>query len=102
MRIHWTVRAKKSANEVGAYILQTFGERSFEKFCEELLHNVNLLAESPNLGRIEPLLNKRLFTYRSLVVNKRSKIIYRFDNENIFIVDLWDTRREPEKLVNGL
>ena len=102
MNIRWTKRAKKSANEIGAYILTTFGEKSFDKFCDELLHVVGLLADSPNLGRIESLLEHRSKLYRSLVVTKRSKLIYRIDGEIIYIVDVWDTRREPKKLVKGL
>ncbi len=102
MKIHWTNRARKSANEVGEYILKTFGEKSLDKFIKALWHDVSLLEESPSLGRIEPLLKKRAFTYRSLVVNKLSKIVYRVDNDNIYIVDVWETRRAPKTLAKGL
>ena len=102
MNIRWTKRAKTAANEVGVYILTTFGEKTFDKYGDKLLHVAGLLADSPNIGRIEPLLEHRPKLYRSLVVTKRSKLIYHIDGETIYIVDVWDTRREPKKLVKGL
>ena len=102
MKIQWTKHARKSVNEVGAYILQTFGEKSFDEFLQELAHTGQLLQTTPNLGSIETLLEKRSFTYRSVVVNKRSKMIYRIDGEQIYIVDFWNCKREPKNLVKGL
>ena len=40
----------------------------------------------------------RALTYRSLVVGKLSKIVYRVDDDTIHIVDFWDCRREPKVL----
>ena len=102
MKIQWTKRARKSANEVGAYILQTFGEGTFDKFLQELAHTGQLLQTTLNLGHIEPLLEKRTYAYRSVIIHKRSKMIYRIDGENIYIVDFWNCKREPKKLTKGL
>ena len=33
-------------------------------------------------------------------MNRLNKIIYRLKDDTIVIVDLWDTRREPGKLVD--
>jgi hypothetical protein len=33
--------------------------------------------------------------YRSIVVNRLNKIVYLINNDDIEIVDFWDTRREP-------
>ena len=102
MKIQWSRRARKSANEVGAYILREFGEGSFDKFLQELAHTGQLLLTTPNLVSIEPLLEHRAFTYRSVVIHKRSKIIYRIDGEKIYIADFWNCKREPQKLAKGL
>lgn len=56
-----------------------------------------LLADSPHLGPIEPLLADLPYTYRSLVVGRLNKIVYRITDNYIEIVDLWDTRREPRE-----
>jgi len=39
-------------------------------------------------------------TYRSYVMNRINKIIYRVDGDTIFIADFWDVRRAPESLVS--
>ena len=35
-------------------------------------------------------------------INKLVQNGYHIDGETIYIVDVWDTRREPKKLVKGL
>ena len=54
-----------------------------------------LLESNPHLGAIEPLMAHRAMTYRSIVVNRLSKIVYRIVEDHIEIADFWDTRREP-------
>ena len=34
-------------------------------------------------------------TYRSVIINGLNKMVYRIDGDIIYIVDFWDTRREP-------
>lgn len=60
------------------------------------------LSDFPELGRIEPLLQDRSKSYRSLVATKYNKIIYYVDDDKIYIVDFWDTRREPKAQVSRL
>jgi len=44
---------------------------------------------------IDPLYADRAHTYRSIVINGLNKMVYRIDGDIIYIVDFWDTRREP-------
>ena len=63
---------------------------------------IPLLASNPYMGKIEPLLiNRKGHEYRSLVIHEHFKLIYYIDlSQNIlYIVDLWDTRREPSRLI---
>ncbi len=39
-------------------------------------------------------------TYRSLIVKRLNKMVYRIDNDCIIIVDFWNLRRNPDKLRN--
>ena len=59
--------------------------------------NAELLGEQPYMGKIEPYLAHRPVKYRSIVVNRLNKIVYRIDDDAIRIVAFWDTRREPKK-----
>lgn len=95
MRLVWSENARNSAREVARYIYLDFGEKARQKFLKEIEQTDILLRDNPLLGRIEPLLENCKEQYRSIVVNRLSKIIYYINGEVIEIVALWDTRREP-------
>ena len=102
MKVRWTKRARKEANKVAEYIFGSFGEKTYVEFLQEIEHLTSLMAEMPNIGATETLLSDKIYLYRSLVVNKKSKIIYRIDGDIIHIVDFWDCHREPKSLTKDL
>lgn len=60
------------------------------------VENMNmLLADNPYIGMEEPLLADMSSSYRSIVVCRFNKIVYRIVNDNIEVVAFWNTRREP-------
>ena len=61
-----------------------------------------LLRHNPYLGPIEPLLADRATTYRSIVVARQNKIVYRITDDRIEIVDFWDVRKEPAALADSV
>ena len=82
--------------EVAAYIRKEFGIKRVKRFRQEIDDVVMTLMRSPNIGSIDPLYANRPLTYRSVIVNGLNKIVYRIDGDIIYIVDFWDTRREPK------
>lgn len=81
--------------ETAEYIRDEFGRKSEQEFKTDLRDLVKLLRRNPCLGPVEPLLAERSTTYRSVVVDKLNKVVYRILDDRIEIVDLWDCRREP-------
>ena len=61
-----------------------------------------MLIDNSLFGAIEPLLIGREEEYRHIVVKPYFKIIYRVEGDTIYMIDIWDTRRNPEKLIDGL
>ena len=55
-----------------------------------------MLRRSPNVGSIDPLFADRSSAYRSIIINGLSKMVYRIDDDIVYIVGFWDTRQEPE------
>lgn len=102
MRVEWEEMAESNRDLIGDYIFDSFGYDALEHFYDEVNQTVNLLMLHPNLGPIEPLLADLSHTYRSLVIEKLSKLIYRIDEDTIYIVDFWDCRREPHSLANEI
>ncbi len=67
-----------------------------EKLFLEIELSVSHLAEFPEMGTVEALLNNCAKVYRSLVVTEIYKIIYYIEKDKVFISDIWDCRRDPE------
>ena len=97
MRVIWQEPAKESRRQIAAYIRQEFGRKRAVNFRQEVENTINLLMRAPNIGQIDPLFEGRAKTYRSVIVNGLNKIVYRVENDVIYIVAFWDTRMEPEE-----
>jgi len=95
MEIIWAEEAFRAWQDTIDYIVEEFGVRAAEKFYKKTEEWQNVLSSSPKAGKIETLLNNRSRSYRSIVITRQNKLIYYIEGETIFIVDFWDTRREP-------
>lgn len=102
MKVVSTALAKRQFRGTVRYIHREFGHRSAENFVQKVKETRTLLATNPHLGPIEPLLADKTTTYRSVVVNKVNKMVYRIVDDRIEIVDFWDVRREPKSLTNQI
>lgn len=64
-----------------------------------MIASAELLSSNPYLGKIEPLLNGSVKSYRSLVQHKDYKIIYSIqDDKTINIVSIWHCRKASNSL----
>ena len=97
MKIIWQSNAKKGKAQVASYIYRRFGIVRMKAFKHEVDQTVTTIALHPNIGPIDPLFDDRPATYRSVIINGLSKMVYRIDSETLYIVAFWDTRREPKK-----
>lgn len=98
MKVKLTARFQKQFITVIDYITDNFGGLTAENYTIEAETKVNWVSDNPNIGRLEPLLADRVIQYRYLHVGKHNKMIYYQKGDTIYIVDLWDMRREPSRL----
>lgn len=100
MTYEWKKKAETELEKASIYCAKQFGKRTAEKFIDAIDQQVKRLTQYPELGFPEPLLAKRRRQYRSLMINEHFKLVYYYDEDKdtLFIIDLWDTRREPESL----
>ena len=73
-----------------------------EGFMDEVEQGVLSLADTPTIGKIDPLFAHRKQTYRSIIVRRKNKIVYYIKDDTINIAAFWDTRREPKSLIDEL
>ena len=97
MNIKWDPKARASYRQVARYINTKFGRKARQKFLQRLKDVEDLIKQSPNVGFIDPLFSERPQTYRSFIVNRMNKMVYRTIGDTIYIVAFWDTRMEPEE-----
>ena len=98
MRVTITGFARQQIRETARYIQIEFGRKYRDIFLQKVQNIRQYLAVNPHLGPIEPLLSDCPVTYRSIVVTKLNKMIYRIADDHIEVVDFWDVRREPKAL----
>ena len=97
MKVFVQKSASRQISRVYTYGEQHFGNLAAEKTHNRIMEALHLLTVNPRLGIKEPLLASRKREYRSLVVHKLFKLVYYIDEaaNTLYIVALWDTRREP-------
>lgn len=76
MKVIWNNWSENLLLHTADYILAEFGQDARNKFLQDVYHIATLLETNPNLGKTEPLLANAPVLYRSIVVNRLSKIIY--------------------------
>ncbi|MBQ0141458.1 MAG: type II toxin-antitoxin system RelE/ParE family toxin [Prevotellaceae bacterium] len=100
MRVLWTDFAWNMLSQTADYVLMEFGYRTYEGFLQDVEDAVSCVVTNVNSGNVEPYLQGRAREYRSMVVNKRNKLVYEVQKDEgiIYIIDFWDTRRNPQLL----
>ena len=91
-------QAKQQIRLIAKYIRKEFGKKRRNEFMQEVRQTRHLIEKSPNIGSVEPLLEELPTLYRSYVMNGLNKIIYRIEDDTIYIVDFWDVRQNPSTL----
>lgn len=100
--IIWRQKAIESRVEILRYGKYVFGEKAAKKLNDRIEECTARLRRFPASGFIDPLLTGRPIQYRSIMLNKRFKLIY-FSAfiegvEYVEIVDIWDTLLNPDIL----
>lgn len=67
------------------------------KIKNRLIEKAKSLSRSPHKGQYEPYLSKLKQGHRRLVEGD-FKIIYRIEDEFIYVVDFFDSRNDPNKM----
>lgn len=96
MKTKWKPIAMKGRRQIAKYILNIFGEIAAKDFMLEIHDTIRLLKNNPYMSPIDPLFDDRAKTYRSILINRRSKMVYYIEDDTIQIAGFWDCRRDPE------
>jgi plasmid stabilization system protein ParE len=87
----WTKRANYKFNNIISYLEAEWGERITKNFVLRSYDIIELLKVNPKLGSSEK------DDIRGFLITKQNRIFYRFTNDEIIILNFFDTRSKQKK-----
>ena len=104
MQLIWYPEAIEELHRQLAFCRKIHGPLATLRARDNVKREAGRLAISPTIGAKELLLEERQVEYRSLVIQPHFKLIYHIDEsaDTVYIVDFWNTLREPFALANRL
>jgi plasmid stabilization system protein ParE len=93
-KIIWSDEALQGLKNIIDYLEQRWTQKEIKKFAKLLDKQLHLIKENP---LIFPISN-RSKGIRKAVLSKQTTIYYLIDSDKIFLLTLFDTRQDPNKL----
>ena len=99
MKVVFTENSYQALLEIQEFLRlkQKLSEEKILLITQELLDCAEELQNFPERGQEEEYLEHLNLNHRRIIVN-HCKIIYRLNNNTIFITDFFDTRQNPKSL----
>ncbi len=104
MVVKWFEKAQEHWDEQLEYCAETFGRTTALNSIKTVEEKIARICKFPEAGTQEPLLKDEPLLYRYVHIQKRIKLIYRYDEQQqtIYIVDVWNTRMSPQHLLKRM
>ena len=99
MKIIWTDFAIENLKGIYDFYAQKAGKKIANKIKLKIFESTKQLLKNPESGQLELSLENLQQNHRYLV-SGNYKIIYRLFDNQIAIVDIFDTRQEPKKILD--
>ena len=92
-KIVWTKRASNKFEAIQLYLIEKWSKKVCLAFITRTNTILKQLSIFPSLGTIE---NKAL-DIRAIVLSKHNTLFYRFDENKIYVLNIFDTRQSSMK-----
>jgi plasmid stabilization system protein ParE len=102
MKLQFTKQAREEFLRIVSVFAEYAGPRSADKFIKRVNDRGATLLKYPEIGHPEMLLADRQRKYRSISLNTNYSLVYYMTMTTIWIVDIWDRRKDPAKLVSRI
>lgn len=97
MNIVWTDFAIENLKDIFDYYSARANKKIAVKILKQILKSTKQLEDNPELGQIEFHLERLKQNHRYLV-SGNYKVIYKVFENQIIIIDIFDTRQNPKKI----
>lgn len=95
--ILWSDWSLRQLEEIHAFYAEEANSQVADRIIASILQTTRLLEQYPNGGQLEPSLDHLGQGHRRIVVGQY-KVIYQVVEEAIRIVDVFDSRQDPERM----
>ena len=102
MKLQFIKQAREEFLRIVSVFAEYAGPRSADKFIKRVNDRGATLLKYPEIGHPEMLLADRQRKYRSISLNTNYSLVYYMTMTTIWIVDIWDRRKDPAKLVSRI
>lgn len=102
MEIIWTPLSLKSLSELLRFVRRMWGDKKSFEVRKLIEHNVLLLQKHPHLGKVLPETESKFVEIRSLIIKRKNRVFYKIEGEKIYIILVWDVRKDPDTLFEAL
>jgi len=92
--IIWSDEAKNNLLCIIDYFETNWNEKGLRNFFEKFEKTLQLISQNPQIFR---LTNKRK-NVRKCVFSKQTSIYYKFENNKVYLITLFDNRQNPKRL----
>ncbi|NOZ47142.1 MAG: type II toxin-antitoxin system RelE/ParE family toxin [Chlorobi bacterium] len=101
LKIYWTDFAKNELHKIYSFYKNIASVKTAIKIATKITKKVNILIKQPNVGQSELFLSNYEEDFKYLVCENNFKIIYwiNIESNRIEIVDVFDTRQNPSKMI---
>ena len=97
-KVYWTPIAEYDLDEIKNYISLN-SPRNAEIISQKIIKKIELLKIFPSQGRIISELEKYGITEYRELIEQRWRIMYMTDNNEVYIIAIWDSSRNIEELI---
>ena len=97
MKLFYTPQSLESLTEALEFIAPNVSTQALHSIRDKILARADKLSGNPYTGRREEYLAHLGMNHRR-VIESHYKIIYRIQDNCIYITDIFDTRQDPTKM----
>jgi plasmid stabilization system protein ParE len=94
VKVVFSERAERNLDVLIDYLEKEWPPMVKEQFLKKMKHSLSLISANPLMF---PKSNKRIDIFKCLIT-KQTALYYRFSQEELEVVTIQDTRRDPKKL----
>ena len=92
VEVKWLPQAENDLDDILQYLHKTWGENVMEDFLSKLERIIKIICERPTMFRRSIKMN-----IHQVLVTKHNLLFYRIKENNIEILTLFNTKRDPAK-----